>query len=91
MAMTNLGAAIGRLRFGKAFKALPSSIVVLIAVARLIVMPIIGILTVRGLVSGGVLDKENKMLQFVLMVSEFGGEHLFLCVWDYIPRIILFC
>lgn len=69
MAMTNLGAAIGRLRFGKAFKALPSSIVVLIAVARLIVMPIIGILTVRGLVSGGVLDKENKMLQFVLMLQ----------------------
>jgi auxin efflux carrier family protein len=38
-----------------------------LAVAKLIVMPVIGIGVVMTLVNAGVLDRSNKMLLFVLM------------------------
>jgi hypothetical protein len=38
-----------------------------IAVGRMIVMPVFGVLLVQGLVKGGIISKQDKVLQFVCM------------------------
>lgn len=58
-----LGAALSRLKFNN-IKPIPC---IALALVKLVLNPIIGILCVRALVAGGLINPTDKMLQFVIM------------------------
>ncbi|KAJ1569241.1 Protein M3 [Cladochytrium tenue] len=65
MALTNLGAALGRL----SLHSFPRpSVVAAVAVARLLVLPAIGVLCVRAVRAANLLG-DDRMLYFVLMLQ----------------------
>ncbi|KAJ3331734.1 Protein M3 [Blyttiomyces sp. JEL0837] len=66
MGLVNLGAALGRLTWKG---LLPYPIILSITTARLLIMPVLGIVLVQVLVNAGVLDEKDKMLRFVLMLE----------------------
>lgn len=64
-----LGSALARLNVprGNEWGKLPIGAIGGLAVCKMILMPVIGVLICRGLVGVGVIDKEDKVLQFVCM------------------------
>lgn len=70
LGLISLGAALARLivpRNKEAWRALPLGAIAGVAVGRIIVMPVLGVLIVQGLVRGGMIPKQDKVLQFVCM------------------------
>jgi len=70
-----LGSALARLNFPRdreGWRMLPVGAITGVAVGRMIIMPVLGVLLVQGLVNGGIIPKEDKVLQFVSMC----GGHL---------------
>jgi auxin efflux carrier family protein len=66
--LTCLGSALARLKVPKGqWRNLPLGAISSIAVARLIVIPVIGVLMCQGLTSAGVIDENDKVLRFVCM------------------------
>jgi auxin efflux carrier family protein len=75
-----LGSALARLnvpRDREGWRTLPIGAITGLAVGRMIVMPVLGVLLVQGLVKGGVLSREDKVLQFVCMWVTFLSSRLF--------------
>ncbi|KAI9324984.1 auxin efflux carrier [Obelidium mucronatum] len=64
--LLNVGTALGRLKFAK---FAPAGVIGGIAACRLLVMPVIGIATVQWLASTGVINSEDKMMRFVIMLQ----------------------
>jgi auxin efflux carrier family protein len=75
-----LGSALARLnvpRDREGWRTLPIGAITGIAVGKMILMPVLGVLLVQGLVNGGVLPREDKVLQFVCMCVVFLSLRLF--------------
>jgi hypothetical protein len=69
-----LGSALARLtvpRDREGWRTLPVGAITGFAVGKMIVMPVLGVLIVQGLVKGGVIPREDKVLQFVCMCVAF--------------------
>ncbi|KAJ3207298.1 Protein M3 [Dinochytrium kinnereticum] len=64
--LLNLGAALGRLNVKS---LLPVRISLAIAFSRLVFFPVFGVLVVVGLTQVGVLDREDRILRFILMIE----------------------
>ncbi|KAI8848224.1 auxin efflux carrier [Chytridium lagenaria] len=66
LGLVNLGAALGRLNLRS---LLPIRITLAIAFARLVMFPLIGFAIIIGLTNAGVVDRNDKMLRFVLLIE----------------------
>ncbi len=65
-----LGAALARLKVPMsltAWKAMPVGSISALAIAKIVVSPILGVIICQGLTSAGVIDKNDKVLRFVCM------------------------
>lgn len=62
-----LGSALARLKIPDQWKSLPVGAISSLAIAKLVVMPVFGVLIVRGLVHGGIISADDKVFQFVCM------------------------
>ncbi|KAF8074009.1 auxin efflux carrier transmembrane protein [Lyophyllum atratum] len=61
-----LGSALARLNVPRSqWRSLPTGAIGMLAVGKMVVAPVIGVGVVRGLVNGGLIAKEDKVLQFV--------------------------
>ncbi|KIM54960.1 hypothetical protein SCLCIDRAFT_1221578 [Scleroderma citrinum Foug A] len=69
-----LGSALTRLRGSHdSWRSLPIASISALAAARLIIMPVLGVIICQGLTHAGVIDSENKVLRFVCMYDVFLG------------------
>ncbi|CAG7847831.1 SubName: Full=Uncharacterized protein {ECO:0000313/EMBL:CCA77878.1} [Serendipita indica DSM 11827] len=62
-----LGAALAKLKIPKTINALPVGAIASMAVGKLIVSPVLGVLIVNGFVKVGFIKEEDKVLRFVTM------------------------
>lgn len=63
-----LGSALARLKVPRgAWRAMPLGAIGGLAVAKIVVSPVLGVLTCQGLTRAGVIDREDKVLRFVCM------------------------
>lgn len=61
-----LGSALGRMRLPKPLSKLPMGSIVAVAVAKLVLLPVIGYSMVKGLVNHtNLIGPDQKVLQFV--------------------------
>ncbi|KAJ2915823.1 hypothetical protein MD484_g4581, partial [Candolleomyces efflorescens] len=60
-----LGSALARLKIPNQWKSLPVGAISSLAIAKLLIMPVFGVLIVRGLVHGGIISADDKVFQFV--------------------------
>ncbi|GLB38694.1 putative auxin efflux carrier [Lyophyllum shimeji] len=61
-----LGSALARLKIPRnQWRTLPTGAIGMLAIGKLVVAPVIGVGIVKGLVAGGVIGREDKVLQFV--------------------------
>ena len=70
MGLICLGSALARLKLPMnraSWHIMPVGAISALAVARIVISPILGILICEGLTSAGVIDKEDKVLRFVCM------------------------
>lgn len=67
LALICLGAALATLTIPRGVRALPLGAISALAVGRLVLQPIVAVVTVEGLVSVGVIDEANKVLRFAMM------------------------
>ncbi|KAI0314544.1 auxin efflux carrier [Amylostereum chailletii] len=65
-----LGSALARLNVGgwENWARMPRGAIAALAIGKMIVTPVLGVLIVQGLVHGGLIDAEDKVLQFVCMI-----------------------
>ena len=68
-----LGNALARLKIprGTEWETVPRGAIIALTLAKMVLMPVLGVLIVKGLVSGGIIDGSNKLLQFVCMCVSF--------------------
>ncbi|KAJ2924327.1 hypothetical protein H1R20_g12753, partial [Candolleomyces eurysporus] len=72
-----LGSALARLKIPDRWASLPVGAISSLAIAKLLVMPVFGVLIVKGLVQCGVIPEDDKVLQFVCIDYAAGeAEHL---------------
>lgn len=63
-----LGSALARLKIPlNQWGSLPVGAISSLAIGKLLLMPVLGVLIVKGLVHGGLIPEEDKVLQFVCM------------------------
>jgi hypothetical protein len=64
-----LGSSLARLPFPRKgqWQMLPLGAISCVAVGRMVVMPVLGVVICQGLTKVGFIDKEDKVLQFVCM------------------------
>ncbi|TFL00167.1 auxin efflux carrier [Pterulicium gracile] len=60
-----LGSALARLKMPGEWKELPVASIGWLAVVKMVVTPVLGVLIVQGLTGVGVIDREDKVLRFV--------------------------
>lgn len=61
-----LGSALARMKVpSNQWSSLPIGAITSLAVGKMLIAPVLGVLLVKGLVHGGLIDKEDKVLQFV--------------------------
>lgn len=72
LGLMTLGSALARLEVpGGRLRSLPLGAVSVLAIGRMVVMPILGVLITQGLTQVGLLDANDKVLQFVCMYVIF--------------------
>lgn len=65
-----LGSALARLKIPQnQWKSLPLGAISSLAIGKLVLMPVFGVLIVQGLVRCGLIPKEDKVLQFVCIFT----------------------
>ncbi|KAG6331276.1 hypothetical protein ID866_7814 [Astraeus odoratus] len=70
--LISLGSALARLQLPHgSWKSLPFASISALAVARLVIMPILGVLICQGLTHIGLIDPKNNVLRFVCMYAMF--------------------
>ena len=62
-----LGASFARMKVPRPISRLPIAAIISVCVAKLVLLPIIGIFIVRAMVSGGLIPPQNKVQIFVAM------------------------
>ncbi|KAF5368909.1 hypothetical protein D9758_003080 [Tetrapyrgos nigripes] len=68
MALIGLGSALARIQVPRdQWKDLPLGAIFSLAIVKLIVTPVLGVLITHGLVNGGVIDEDDKIIQFISM------------------------
>lgn len=67
-----LGSALARMSIPKPISRLPFSSIVSLAVAKLVVLPVVGFFVVQGITKAGLVDKDNHVLRF-------GERHVCFC------------
>ncbi|KAJ7708205.1 auxin efflux carrier [Mycena rosella] len=68
MGLVCLGSALARLSIPRgAWGALPSGAILGLAIGKMLISPVLGVLICKGLVNANVISREDKVLQFVCM------------------------
>jgi hypothetical protein len=67
LALICLGASLAKLKIPKGIRELPLGAISALTIGRLVLQPIIAIVTVEGLVTAGLIDEANKVLRFAMM------------------------
>ena len=67
LALVCLGAALAKLRVPKGIRELPVGAISALTIGRLVLQPILAVVTVEGLVRAGFIDEANKVLRFAMM------------------------
>jgi predicted permease len=67
LALMCLGAALAKLKLPKGIRELPLGAILALTIGRLVLQPIIAVVTVDGLVKVGLIDEANKVLRFTMM------------------------
>ncbi len=62
-----LGASFARIKVPRPLSRLPMMAIFLTTVAKLVVLPVIGVLLVQAMTKVGLVHKDEKALRFVLM------------------------
>ncbi|KAG6813007.1 hypothetical protein H0H92_014744 [Tricholoma furcatifolium] len=63
-----LGAALARMEVPRnQWRTLPTGAIASLAIAKMLITPVMGVGIVQGLVKGGIIDQDDKLLQFVCM------------------------
>ncbi|KAG6919229.1 hypothetical protein DXG01_008025 [Tephrocybe rancida] len=71
-----LGAALARLNVPRnQWRTLPTGAIASLAIGKMLIAPVMGVGIVRALVNGGIISKEDKVLQFVC-IGTGSAEHL---------------
>lgn len=82
-----LGSALARLEIPRnQWGTLPTSAITLLAIGKMVITPILGVGIVQGLVTGGMISEDDKLLQFVCMsvlISLFVHIHGVNLPWPY--------
>ncbi|KAJ7474712.1 auxin efflux carrier transmembrane protein [Mycena latifolia] len=64
-----LGSALARLEVPRGrWNSMPVGAILSMAVGRMLVMPVLGVLVAKGLTNAGILSREDKVLQFVCII-----------------------
>ncbi|POY70960.1 hypothetical protein BMF94_6022 [Rhodotorula taiwanensis] len=64
-----LGSTLGRMRIPRPLSRLPLTSIVALAVAKCVILPILGFVFVRGLATHtSLISEENRVLQYVMMI-----------------------
>jgi hypothetical protein len=87
MGLITLGSALARLNVPRSqWRSLPLSAIGSLAVGRLLVMPILGVLICQAFTHIGLIDPSNKVLRFVCMcVSSYFHD-----LGETLPRVVAF-
>jgi len=67
LALICLGAALAKLKIPKGIRELPLGAISALTIGRLVLQPIIAVVTVEGLVTAGLIDEADKVLRFAMM------------------------
>ncbi|KAK7051074.1 Protein M3 [Paramarasmius palmivorus] len=68
LGLIGLGSALARLHIPRGdWRSLPIGAILSLAIGKMIILPIMGVLITQGLVHAGVIDPEDKVVQFVCM------------------------
>lgn len=67
LALVLLGASFARLKIPRPLSRLPIMAMVLSTLAKMIILPVFGIFLVQAMTASGFVDKEAKVLRFVMM------------------------
>ncbi|OCH94478.1 auxin efflux carrier [Obba rivulosa] len=67
LALVLLGASFARLRVPRPLSRLPIMAMVLVTMAKLVVLPVIGVFLIQSMVKAGMIDKDAKAEKFVAM------------------------
>jgi auxin efflux carrier family protein len=68
LGLMTLGSALARLELPEGrVRSLPLGAVGALAIGRMVIMPVLGVLIIQGLTNAGILDAHNKLLRFVCM------------------------
>jgi auxin efflux carrier family protein len=62
-----LGAALAKMKIPKKLSSLPVGAITALAIGKLVISPILGVLIVNGFVKIGFIDENDKVLRFVTM------------------------
>lgn len=67
LALILLGASFARLTVPRPLSRLPIPAMVAVALAKMLIMPVIGVFMVLGMVKGGLINENSKVEKFVAM------------------------
>ncbi|KAI0076962.1 auxin efflux carrier [Panus rudis PR-1116 ss-1] len=67
LALILLGASFSRLTIPRPLSRLPIAAMTAVTMAKMVVLPVIGVLIVQGMVHGGLIDRDAKAEKFVAM------------------------
>ncbi|CAL1699951.1 unnamed protein product [Somion occarium] len=67
LALIVLGASFARLAIPRPFSRLPILAMIAVALAKMLVLPVIGVFTVQAMVRGGLINHDSKVEKFVAM------------------------
>ncbi|KAH8092466.1 auxin efflux carrier [Cristinia sonorae] len=67
LALILLGASFARLQIPRPISRLPIMAMLAVSVAKMAIMPVIGVLTVQSMVKGGLIDRDARAEKFVAM------------------------
>ncbi|KAI0782582.1 auxin efflux carrier [Abortiporus biennis] len=67
LALILLGSSFARLKVPRPISRLPILAMIAVALAKMLILPVIGVLMIQGMVSGGLIDKDAKVEKFVAM------------------------
>ena len=70
MGLISLGSALARLKIPRgAWRTLPLGAIGALALAKIVVSPVLGVLICEGLTRAGVIDRADRVLRFVCMCA----------------------
>ncbi|KAG9311198.1 auxin efflux carrier [Chiua virens] len=75
LGLMTLGSALARMEIpGGRFRSLPLGAVSMLAIGRMIIMPVLGVLITQGLTQAGLLNAKDNVLRFLLILFTIGDD-----------------